>query len=123
MRVSGIHPIVRASIDLGGLGAILNSVMAWTTPLLSFIGLVLAMFWYAAQLYESKLVQDWMTKKLVSTALHHMPTAVAVIKALPDHEVEHMPAIEQDATLGAMVAEASAPPQSQSGEGPALSRP
>lgn len=62
------HPVVRAGVSLGGLGAIANGVMQWLTPALTFLGLLLAALWYSAELYESKFVQDWLAKRKAKKA-------------------------------------------------------
>lgn len=50
--------IVRAGVDATALGALLSTFIGWMGP----IGAVLAVLWYAAQLYESKFVQDIIAK-------------------------------------------------------------
>lgn len=104
--MSNLHPIARAGIDIGGLGAVLNAIMAWTTPAITFAGLVLAVLWYGAQLYESKLVQDWIAKWEVKVASKHMKVAAEVIRTLPP-EVVDLPAIPRDQAIGDAVAIAS----------------
>ena len=49
------HSHLVAAANLISLGAIFGSLMGIVTPLAA----IAALIWYALQIYESKLVQDW----------------------------------------------------------------
>ena len=50
------HSHLVAAANVISLGAIFGSLMGIVTPLAA----IAALIWYALQIYESKLVQDWM---------------------------------------------------------------
>ena len=50
------HTHLIAAANLISLGAIFGSLMGIISPLAAMAALI----WYALQIYESKLVQDWM---------------------------------------------------------------
>ncbi len=54
-----IHPVVKAGFDYAGIGLIFTSFIGWLGPL----GALLAVVWYALQIYESKAVQDWLATR------------------------------------------------------------
>ncbi len=44
-------------------GGIIATFLGWLPPVLAGIASFLAVIWYLVQIYESKFVQDWLTKR------------------------------------------------------------
>ena len=54
-------------------GGIISVLMSWFPPAVAFAASVFALIWYCLQIYESKVVQDWIVHRRAKKVQLNVP--------------------------------------------------